>query len=76
MALQAARAVSGKTQKQVAREVGISEAVYQRYEYGRNEPGVRTAIRIADALNVVDLREIFPIVAEENTQKHHSTNSD
>lgn len=76
MALQAAREASGKTQARVAMEVGVSEQMYQRYEYGRNEPGVRTAIRIADALNVVDLREIFPIVTEENTQKHHSTNSD
>lgn len=63
--LQAARIASGKTQKQVATEVGIPEAVYQRYEYGKNEPGVRTAIRIADALGVIDLREIFPEVLNE-----------
>ena len=58
--LQAAREKSGKTQSQVARLAGITEQTYQRYEYGQNEPGVRTAIRIADALNVLDLREIFP----------------
>ena len=57
--LQTARIASGKTQKQVAAEAGIPEAAYQRYEYGKNEPGVRTAIRIADALNVTDLRELF-----------------
>ena len=57
--LQAAREKSGKTQAQVAKEAGVSERLYQRYEYGQNEPGVRTAIRIANALNVTDLRELF-----------------
>lgn len=64
--LQTARERSGKTQAQVAREAGVSERVYQGYEYGRNEPGVRTAIRIADALNVEDLRELFAAAPEEN----------
>ena len=58
--LQAAREKSGKTQAQVAREAGIQPVTYQRYEYGSILPNVRTAIRIADALNVLDLREIFP----------------
>ena len=49
-ALKAARKKSGKTQAQVAREAGITGRVYQYYEYGQKEPGVRTAIRIADAL--------------------------
>ena len=30
-----------------------------KYEYGACEPTVRTAIRIADALHVKDLRQIF-----------------
>lgn len=51
MELKAAREKSGKTQAQVAKEVGIAEVVYQRYEYDKNEPGVRTAIRIARALD-------------------------
>ena len=58
--LQAAREKSGKTQAQVAREAQIKTVTYQRYEYGSSIPNVRTAIRIADALNVLDLREIFP----------------
>ena len=66
--LQAAREKSGKTQAQIAREAGVSEQMYQRYEYGQNEPGVRTAIRIADALGVTDLRELFtPIHDHDNT---------
>ena len=66
--LQAAREKSGKTQAQIAREAGVSEQMYQRYEYGQNEPGVRTAIRIADALSVTDLRELFtPIHDHDNT---------
>lgn len=51
MELRAAREQSGKTQAQVAKEIGVSELAYQRYEYDKREPGVRTAIRIARALN-------------------------
>ena len=58
--LGAARMESGKTQAQVAKLAGVTELAYQRYEYGQSEPGVRTAIRIADALNVPDIRELFP----------------
>lgn len=49
--LRAAREKSGKTQAQVAEEIGKSEQLYQRYEYGKSEPGVRTAIRIAQAVD-------------------------
>ena len=58
MELRAARERSGKTQKQVAEEVGIPEQVYQRYEYDMNEPRVRTAIRIARALES-SVEELF-----------------
>lgn len=57
--LRAAREASGKTQKQVAKEAGIGERLYQEYEYNTRCPNVRTAILIADALGVVDLRELF-----------------
>lgn len=50
MELRAAREASGKTQAQVAKETGISEAQYQNIEYDKNEPRVRTAIRIAKVL--------------------------
>ena len=50
MELRAAREQSGKTQARVAQESGITEAAYQRYEYDKVEPGVRTAIRIARSL--------------------------
>nr|DAP64835.1 MAG TPA: Helix-turn-helix XRE-family like protein [Caudoviricetes sp.] len=49
--LRAARETSGKTQAQVAKEAQIAERLYQDYEYDKREPGVRTAIRIARALN-------------------------
>ena len=51
MQLRAAREASGKTQVQVAKEAEISEAQYQNIEYNKSEPGARTAIRIARALN-------------------------
>lgn len=57
--LQAAREASGKTQAQVAQETGVAVRLYQSYEYSACEPTVRTAIRIADALHVKDLRQIF-----------------
>ena len=51
MRLRAAREASGKTQKQVATEVGIPEQQYQQYEYGKNEPGATMVTRIAKALH-------------------------
>ena len=50
MALRATREQSGKTQAQVAKEVGISEVAFQMYEYGKRLPRVDIAIRIAEAL--------------------------
>ena len=65
MKLQAAREKSGKTKAQIAREVGVTVRAYQYYETNEKDPGVRTAIRIADALGVVDLRELFEAREEE-----------
>lgn len=48
--LKAAREQSGKTQAQVAKEVGIAEQQYQKYEYDERVPNARTAIRIAQVL--------------------------
>lgn len=57
MQLRAAREASGKTQAQVAKEAKVAERLYQDYEYDKCEPGVRTANRIARAVNstTVDL---------------------
>lgn len=48
--LKAAREKSGKTQLQVAKEVGVTEVTYQRYEYGEREPRASTANLIAEAV--------------------------
>ena len=48
--LQAIRENNGLTQKEVAKKVGVSERMYQKYEYGTT-PNAETAIRIAKALN-------------------------
>lgn len=58
MKLRAAREASGKTQAQVAKEAGVSEAAYQMYEYDTRCPNARTAIRIARALGVT-VEELF-----------------
>ena len=47
----AARQRSGKTQKQAAKELGIFEQAYQRYEYGAGANTIQTAIRIAKMYN-------------------------
>lgn len=68
--LKAAREASGKTQAQVAQELGLSEQMYQRYEYGKCEPRVRMANRIAKAVNrtTVDLWG-FGAATPDNTQE-------
>ena len=45
------RLACGLTQAEVAKEVGIQESAYQRYEYETRLPSVIVAIRIAKALN-------------------------
>lgn len=47
----AARKQSGKTQKQVAKEIGIAKTAYQRYEQGKVIPNVVMAIKIVKSLN-------------------------
>ena len=48
--LQATRIACGKTQSQVAKEVGIFQQAYQRYEYGAGSQIIQTAIKIAKAV--------------------------
>ena len=55
------REASGKTQAEIAKETRVTVRAYQRYEHGEQRPNVRTAIRIADALGVVDLRELWDV---------------
>lgn len=47
----AARKQSGKTQTQVATEIGIAKNAYQRYERGKVIPNAIFANRIARTLN-------------------------
>ena len=49
--LREARENTGLTQWQVAEKASVSVMTYQRYEYGKRQPRVQTAIRIAKALN-------------------------
>lgn len=48
--LKTLRIQSGKTQKQVADEVGIKDSAYQRYERGAVTPNAKLACKIARAL--------------------------
>lgn len=40
------------TQKQAAAAAGVSEAMYQFYEYGRNEPSASVLLALADYFGV------------------------
>jgi len=66
--LRAARKQSGKTQVQVAKETGISVSQYQNIEYGKHEPGVRTAIRIARVLGTT-AEELFEAATPEEERE-------
>lgn len=69
MQLRAARDACGKTQAQVAKEIGIAEAVYQRYEHNKCEPRVRTAIRIAKAVNST-VENLFGAATPDKKNEH------
>ncbi len=71
MKLRAAREQSGKTQAQVAKETGISEAQYQNIEYDKSEPRIRTAIRIAKALNST-VEELFEAATTNSSGYKHN----
>ena len=59
--LRAKRKASGKTQAQVAKEANMAERMYQDYEYGKREPGVRKAILMAKAVGIKTLDEFFDV---------------
>jgi len=40
------------TQIQAATGIGVSEQAYQKYEYGKREPGIGFAIALADYFDV------------------------
>ena len=67
--LQAARIASDKTQAQVAQETQTTEKQYQNYEYGKNEPGVRRAIRIADSVGVPVNTEFRKLWQNQDTEE-------
>lgn len=63
-ALQLKRLDVGLTQAQIAKKAGVSERGYRKYEASvtaksKSIPDVLTAIKIADALGVENLRELW-----------------
>ena len=51
-ALKRSRKLKKTTQKQAAAAAGVTEAMYQFYEYGKNEPTARVLIALADYFDV------------------------
>ena len=64
----ATRKQSGKTQKQVAEEIGISEIGYQAHERGTRTPSVTTAIKIANTLGINDFQKFCELWGYTNTK--------
>ena len=60
--LKATRKASGKTQAQVAKEAGITERGYRNLEANSDYKTIRTAIRIARALNTT-VEELWDLSA-------------
>lgn len=52
MILYELRKRTGKTQAQVANDLGIGISTYGHYEKGRNEPDLATLIKLADYFHV------------------------
>lgn len=57
--LKLCRLMAGKTQKQLGREIGASQALISLIECGKVLPGKSLKIAISQALNTSE-REIFP----------------
>lgn len=61
--LKEVRTQKGLTQRVVANAAGISERVYQDYEYGKRTPSVYVAIRMAKALGT-GVTQLFPLSSD------------
>ena len=60
------RRLIGKTQRQLAIDVGASNTTIQNIEYGDNTPTIYLAKRIAKALKI-DIDKVFPDCEETET---------
>ena len=50
--LKSYRKFSGKTQKEVAKELGVVESCYANWEQGRTEPGIVSLRKLSEILDV------------------------
>lgn len=66
--LKNARKNKGLTQAQISRLSNISERQYRRIESGEQTPSVDVALLIAQALDIDNVKEIFPL-QQNNTKK-------
>lgn len=60
------------TQAQIAELSNISERQYRRIESGEQTPSVEVAILIADALNVKNIKDIFPLRRQSEKEVSNS----
>lgn len=52
MELEKLRITHNLTQVEVAEKLGLAKMTYHNYETGRNEPNIKTLIKIADFYNI------------------------
>ena len=66
--IQEKRKASGLTQERLAKQIHTTTRYLQKIESGGSIPNVVTVIKIADALGIADIRELFP-VGDTNEEK-------
>lgn len=64
------RESKGKTQKEVASLMGISQQAYSQYESGAREPKPETLGRIAAALEI-EFKELYPAIMSSEKKWSH-----
>lgn len=73
MDLKAARKAAGLTQKQVADKTGVTERMYQRYEYGESIPDAYVVQMLAKALGTT-VKAIFPLPQRQLREMSNTQN--
>lgn len=65
--LKKVRKEKGLMQVQVAEKANVSIRAYQNYETSKRIPDVHTAQRIADVLGIENVKDIFPLLQQNDT---------
>lgn len=67
------RKFNNKTQKQTAKELGLSETAYRNYENGESSPTISTVAKFCKIFNVEIADIFFNVELEKNESKKKIT---